>query len=87
MVLVLIGIDHDARVSLYGVPLWAVLLVLGHRVLRRRDPAAFARRPHLAPAPAHGRASGADGSGSSDHRDGSDGSDDRPDPLSGTPAL
>jgi AAT family amino acid transporter len=91
MVLVLIGIDHDARVSLYGVPLWAVLLVLGHRVLRRRDPAAFARRPQHAPAPAHGRAAGGDdgsgGSGGSDHRDGSDDRDDRPDPLSGTPAL
>ncbi|BBA97612.1 putative proline permease [Actinacidiphila reveromycinica] len=49
LVLVLIGADADARVSLYGVPLWAALLGAGYRVLRRRDPAAFARRPHLSP--------------------------------------
>ncbi|WP_335977770.1 amino acid permease [Streptomyces sp. CA2R106] len=58
LVLVLIGIDTDARVSLYGVPLWAALLGAGYRVLRRRDPAAFARRPHLPPG-----APGADGPG------------------------
>jgi AAT family amino acid transporter len=58
LVLVLIGIDADARVSLYGVPLWAALLGAGYRVLRRRDPAAFARRPHLPPG-----APGADGPG------------------------
>lgn len=47
--MVLIGLDSDARVSLYGVPLWAALLGAGYRVLKRRDPAAFARRPHLPP--------------------------------------
>lgn len=57
LVVVLIGLDSDARVSLYGVPLWAALLGAGYRVLKRRDPAAFARRPHLPPpaaAPAPG---------------------------------
>ncbi|MEW1863757.1 amino acid permease [Streptomyces sp. NPDC088194] len=49
LVVVLIGLDSDARVSLYGVPLWAALLGAGYRVLKRRDPAAFARRPHLPP--------------------------------------
>jgi AAT family amino acid transporter len=48
-VLVLIGADDEARVSLYGVPLWGALLAGGYRVLRRRNPAAFARRPHLPP--------------------------------------
>lgn len=51
MVVVLIGIDADARISLYGVPLWAAVLAAGYRVLKRRNPAAFTRRPHLAPEP------------------------------------
>jgi AAT family amino acid transporter len=52
LVVVLIGIDSQARVSLYGVPVWGAALAAGHRVLKRRNPAAFARRPHLAPRPA-----------------------------------
>ncbi|WP_405582061.1 amino acid permease [Streptomyces sp. NBC_01190] len=49
LVVVLIGIDTDARVSLYGAPIWFAALAIGYAVLKRRDPAAFARRPHLAP--------------------------------------
>ncbi|MFJ4406525.1 amino acid permease [Streptomyces sp. NPDC088910] len=51
LVLVLIGADADARISLYGVPLWLALLGGGYALLKRRNPAAFARRAHLAPAP------------------------------------
>jgi AAT family amino acid transporter len=50
MVLVLIGLDSDARISLYGAPLWLAVLGAGYPVLKRRNPAAFVRRPHLAPA-------------------------------------
>lgn len=49
MVVVLIGADADARISLYGVPVWAAALCAGYAALRRRNPAAFVRRPHLAP--------------------------------------
>lgn len=51
LVVVLIAADADARVSLYGAPLWFGTLAVGYRVLKRRNPAAFARRPHLAPDP------------------------------------
>lgn len=64
LVVVLIGIDADARISLYGVPLWLAVLAAGYRVLKRRDPAAFARREHLAPGAA-GSADGSDAGGSS----------------------
>ncbi|WP_225844802.1 amino acid permease [Streptomyces sp. HPF1205] len=49
LVVVLIGADSDARVSLYGLPVWCAALAAGYPVLKRRRPAAFARRPHLAP--------------------------------------
>jgi AAT family amino acid transporter len=49
LVVVVVAIDHQARVSLYGVPVWGALLAVGYRVLRRRDPRAFTRRPHLPP--------------------------------------
>ncbi|MFI0938905.1 amino acid permease [Streptomyces sp. NPDC021020] len=58
-VLVMTGADSQARVSLYGVPVWLALLAAGYRVLRRRNPAAFARRPHLPPPPADALAPGA----------------------------
>jgi AAT family amino acid transporter len=48
-VLVMTGADRQARISLYGVPLWGAVLAAGDRLLRRRNPAAFARRPHLPP--------------------------------------
>jgi AAT family amino acid transporter len=51
-VLVLIGADSQARISLYGVPVWFAVLAAGYRVLKRRNPAAFARRAHLPPEPA-----------------------------------
>ncbi|MER6069382.1 amino acid permease [Streptomyces sp. NPDC001817] len=46
MVIVLMGIDKDARVSLYCAPLWAAILGVSYWVLRRRNPeaAAFRRR-------------------------------------------
>ncbi|MBY8879271.1 amino acid permease [Actinacidiphila acidipaludis] len=49
-VVVLIAADSQARVSLYGAPVWAAALAAGYAVLRRRNPTAFVRRPHLAPA-------------------------------------
>jgi AAT family amino acid transporter len=50
LVVVLIGADSEARISLYGAPVWAAALAAGYAVLRRRNPSAFVRRPHLAPA-------------------------------------
>ncbi|KOV59157.1 amino acid permease [Streptomyces sp. MMG1121] len=46
MVIVLMGIDKDARVSLYCAPLWAAILGVSYGVLKRRNPeaAAFAKR-------------------------------------------
>ena len=49
LVVVLIGIDPVARISLYGVPVWIAVLAGAYPVLKRRDPAAFTRHPHLAP--------------------------------------
>ncbi|MFF1683626.1 MULTISPECIES: amino acid permease [unclassified Streptomyces] len=46
MVIVMMGIDKDARISLYCAPLWAALLAVSYLVLRSRNPqgAAFAKR-------------------------------------------
>ncbi|MGW6458496.1 amino acid permease [Streptomyces sp. NPDC055078] len=46
MVIVMMGIDKDARISLYFAPLWALGLGVAYLVLKRRNPegAAFARR-------------------------------------------
>ncbi|HEY5832384.1 amino acid permease [Streptomyces sp.] len=49
LVVALIGADPDTRVSLYGAPVWCAALAAGYRALKRRDPAAFVRRPHLPP--------------------------------------
>ncbi|MFE2287341.1 amino acid permease [Streptomyces sp. NPDC059443] len=38
MVIVMMGIDKDARVSLYCAPLWALLLGVSYLVLKSRDP-------------------------------------------------
>ncbi|MEV6205989.1 amino acid permease [Kitasatospora sp. NPDC051914] len=38
LVVVLIGFDEDARISLYVFPVWAALLVVGHLVLARTRP-------------------------------------------------
>ncbi|WP_371481322.1 amino acid permease [Kitasatospora sp. NBC_00315] len=38
LVVVLIAIDEDSRISLYVFPGWAVLLVIGYQVLRRTRP-------------------------------------------------
>ncbi|MEU9860401.1 amino acid permease [Streptomyces sp. NPDC047971] len=46
MVIVLMGIDKDARISLYCAPLWALLLGVAYLVLKARNPegSAFAKR-------------------------------------------
>ncbi|MFF5469730.1 amino acid permease [Streptomyces achromogenes] len=46
MVIVLMGIDKDARVSLYCAPAWGLILAVAYLVLRRRNPeaAAFNKR-------------------------------------------
>lgn len=46
LVVVMMGIDPDTRISLYCAPLWAAILLFSYRVLRSRDPqnAAFAKR-------------------------------------------
>ncbi|MER7763593.1 amino acid permease [Streptomyces sp. NPDC097619] len=46
MVIVMMGADKDARVSLYCAPLWGLLLGVSYLVLKSRDPqgAAFAKR-------------------------------------------
>jgi AAT family amino acid transporter len=49
LVLGLIGADAEARISLYGAPLWLAVLAGGYALLKRRNPAAFARRAHLTP--------------------------------------
>ncbi|MER7954480.1 MULTISPECIES: amino acid permease [unclassified Streptomyces] len=46
MVIVLMGIDKDARISLYCAPLWGLILAVAYLVLKARNPegAAFAKR-------------------------------------------
>ncbi|MGW3208269.1 amino acid permease [Streptomyces sp. NPDC001135] len=44
MVIVLMGIDKDARVSLYCAPLWAAILGVSYWALKRRNPEAAAFR-------------------------------------------
>ncbi|CAL9556024.1 MULTISPECIES: amino acid permease [Streptomyces] len=44
MVIVLMGIDKDARVSLYCAPVWGLVLAVAYLVLRRRNPEAAAFR-------------------------------------------
>ncbi|MFF2654024.1 amino acid permease [Streptomyces sp. NPDC058045] len=45
MVIVMMGVDKDARISLYCAPLWAAALLLSYYVLKSRNPEAFNRRP------------------------------------------
>ena len=58
VVIVMMGIDKDARISLYCAPLWALIMVIGYAVLRARNPAAFTRG---ATAPAGATGDGQDG--------------------------
>ncbi|MFI7383016.1 amino acid permease [Streptomyces sp. NPDC049813] len=46
LVIVMMGIDKDARVSLYAAPVWGAVLGVSYFVLRKRNPqsAAFAKR-------------------------------------------
>ncbi|CAL9457969.1 amino acid permease [Streptomyces albus] len=50
LVIVLMGFDKDARVSLYAAPIWAVLLTVAYFVVKARTPDVFAR-PTPAAAP------------------------------------
>lgn len=45
LVVVLIAFDPDNRISLYVFPVWAVLLVIGYQVLKRRRPEAVHGMP------------------------------------------
>jgi AAT family amino acid transporter len=49
-VFVLIGLDKDARISLYSAPVWFAVLGVGYYVLKGRNPEAFARKESIAPA-------------------------------------
>jgi L-asparagine transporter-like permease len=44
MVIVMMGIDKDARISLYCAPLWGLILGVAYWVLKRRNPEAAAFR-------------------------------------------
>ncbi|MGK4581013.1 amino acid permease [Kitasatospora sp. HPMI-4] len=46
VVIVLIGLDPDNRISLYVFPFWAVLLVVGYQVLKRSRPEAVQAQAH-----------------------------------------
>jgi L-asparagine transporter-like permease len=63
LVIVMMAIDKDTRISLYCAPLWAALMLTGYGVLRARNPhgAAFAKRGAAVPDPAAAE-SGPDGS-------------------------
>ncbi|MBT2382620.1 amino acid permease [Streptomyces sp. ISL-11] len=49
MVIVLMGIDKDSRISLYCAPIWAAIMVGSYYVLKARNPQAFARKNYAAP--------------------------------------
>lgn len=44
VVIVLMGFDPDSRVSLYGAPVWGVILTVAYFVIKARNPETFARR-------------------------------------------
>ncbi|MGV9878340.1 amino acid permease [Streptomyces sp. NPDC003006] len=50
MVIVMMGVDKDARVSLYAAPVWAAILGVAYLILKSRDPqaAAFNKRKYPA---------------------------------------
>ncbi|MEU6733785.1 amino acid permease [Streptomyces physcomitrii] len=45
MVIVMMGVDKDARVSLYCAPVWALIMFVSYQVLKSRNPDAFDRTP------------------------------------------
>ncbi|MFI9718050.1 amino acid permease [Streptomyces sp. NPDC052396] len=49
MVIVLMGIDKDARISLYCAPVWGAIMAGSYFVLKARNPQAFARKDYSAP--------------------------------------
>lgn len=46
MVIVLMGIDKDARISLYCAPGWAAIMWVSYLVLKKRNPQAFERKDY-----------------------------------------
>lgn len=46
MVIVLMGIDKDARISLYCAPGWAAIMWVSYLVLKKRNPKAFERKEY-----------------------------------------
>ncbi|MFH8370304.1 amino acid permease [Streptomyces sp. NPDC018031] len=50
MVIVLMGIDEDSRVSLYCAPIWAAIMVVSYFVIKSRNPEVFARKDYSAAA-------------------------------------
>ncbi|MFC0602096.1 amino acid permease [Streptomyces palmae] len=47
MVIVLMGIDEDARISLYCAPIWGLIMAVSYFVIGRRNPSAFARKTEV----------------------------------------
>ncbi|AEW94307.1 putative proline permease [Streptantibioticus cattleyicolor NRRL 8057 = DSM 46488] len=45
VVIVLMGIDKDTRVSLYAAPVWALLMIVSYYVIKARNPEVFAKQP------------------------------------------
>ncbi|MFE5868388.1 amino acid permease [Streptomyces roseifaciens] len=46
MVIVMMGIDENARVSLYCAPVWAAIMWVSYLVLKARNPQAFERKDY-----------------------------------------
>ncbi|GAA0468948.1 amino acid permease [Streptomyces stramineus] len=60
MVIVLMGIDENSRVSLYCAPVWAAIMWVSYLILKKRNPKAFERKSpeHYAEMAAAARAEG-----------------------------
>jgi L-asparagine transporter-like permease len=73
MVIVMMGIDKDSRISLYCAPLWALVMLVSYAVLKARNPAAFTRTaPATAAQPPGAPDDRATGQGGQGERDGQD---------------
>ncbi|MEU2513522.1 amino acid permease [Streptomyces syringium] len=46
MVIVLMGIDENSRVSLYCAPVWAAIMWVSYMILKKRNPKAFERKDY-----------------------------------------
>ncbi|MFD6418850.1 amino acid permease [Streptomyces sp. NPDC060194] len=49
LVIVMMGIDEEARISLYAAPFWAAALGVAYLVIKGRNPDTFARKEAVAP--------------------------------------